>query len=273
MKNQFADLHIHSSFSDGKFSPREILEKAKAAGLSCIAVTDHDCVDALPFLLKTSPFYSLEIIPAVELTAEFEDIEVHLLGYFINHEKEDFVRRLKELCQAREERISKMVEKLNAWGIKISYQEVMETKGEGSVGRLHLADVLLKNGYVKSIPEAFQRYIGNRAPCYVERLRLLPAEAVEIIKEAGGIPVVAHPYKMNNDDLIKKLIKEGIEGIEVYYPEHTPSMSEHYLSLAREYSLLVTGGSDCHGIEKKKELGSIKIPYSWVEEMKKKVKK
>ncbi|MFN7170522.1 MAG: PHP domain-containing protein [Candidatus Omnitrophota bacterium] len=270
MKNQFADLHIHSFFSDGKFSPQEILEKAEEVGLSCIAITDHDCVDALPFALQESAF--IEVIPGVELTAEFADHEVHILGYFVDYQRDDFVKKLDQLCRAREERMYKMVEKLNHYGIRVDYQEVMETKGEGSVGRLHLAYVLFKKGYVKNIQEAFQRYIGNHAPCYVSRFKILPQEAIKIIKDAKGIPVLAHPYKMNNDFLIGALVNDGIEGIEVYHPDHSPSVTEHYLRLAKEYSLLVSGGSDCHGIEGKKKMGSIKISYELVEEMKEKIR-
>ena len=273
MSNQFADLHIHSTFSDGLFSPQEILEKAKEVGLSCISVTDHDCVDAIPYLVEYASFYSIEIVSGVELTTELDNIEVHILGYLIEYHDKKFLERLRELCRAREERMCKMVEKLKNFGIKIDYQEVIDTKGEGSVGRLHLASILLKHGYVKSIPEAFQKYIGNHAPCYVGRFKLLPAEGIEMIKEVKGIPVLAHPYKINNDELIEYLISEGIEGIEVYHPDHLSSVIEHYLSLAKENSLLVTGGSDCHGIEGKRELGSIKISYAWVEEMKRRKEK
>lgn len=271
MGSLFADLHIHSSFSDGLFTPQEILEKAEEAGLHCIAVTDHDCVDAVHQLINLNS--SLEIIPAVELTAEINDTEIHILGYFINYEDNNFVHTLRELCQAREERMQKMIDKLRFLGINISYKEVLKERGEGSVGRLHLAQVLLRRGYVKSISEAFYKYIGNHAPCYVERYHLLPYEAIKIIREGKGISVLAHPYKMNNDGLIEELIKNGIEGIEVYHPDHSLSITDYYLSLAKEYSLLVTGGSDCHGLKGRGELGSIKIPYRWVEAMKKRIKK
>ncbi|MCM8784076.1 MAG: PHP domain-containing protein [Candidatus Omnitrophica bacterium] len=270
METQFADLHIHSSFSDGFFTPKEIVNKANEKKLSCIAVTDHDCVDAIPHLFRYAS--SLEVIPAVELTTELDDKEIHILGYFIDHQEESFVNRLKEFCRAREKRIYRMVEKLNAFGINIDYKEVVTEKREGSVGRLHLAQVLLKRGYVRSISEAFSRYIGNHAPCYVQRFRLLPHEAIRMVKEVGGVTVLAHPYKMNKDELIEKLVKEGIEGIEVYHPDQSSLITEHYLYLARRYSLLVTGGSDCHGIKGKRELGSIKISYEWVKEMKERIK-
>jgi len=268
LKNQFADLHIHSFFSDGLFTPQEILEKAKEVGLSCIAVTDHDCVDALPLLIEKAPFYSIEVIPAVELTSEVNDTEVHILGYLIDYQEEKFINKLREICSFRKERMQKMIEKLRSFGININYQEVLEERVEGSVGRMHLAQILLKHGYVKSIPEAFYKYIGNHAPCYVGRFKLNPSEAIRIIQEVKGIPVLAHPYKINNDELIESLIREGIKGIEVYHPDHSSLAMDNYLDLAKRNSLLVTGGSDCHGIKGKRELGSIKIDYHWVEEMK-----
>ncbi|MGE4357217.1 MAG: PHP domain-containing protein [Candidatus Omnitrophota bacterium] len=271
MKNQFADLHIHSSLSDGFLTPHEIVSEASKKKLSCIAVTDHDCVDAIPILLQNN--YSLEIVPAVELTSQLDDTEIHILGYFIDYREENLLRKLKELCQARRDRIIKMIDKLKSFGVNIEYEEVLKDKQVGSVGRLHLAQVLWERGYVKSVPEAFYKYIGKHAPCYVQRYHLLPEEAIKLIKEANGVPVLAHPHKINNDEIIAELIQEGISGIEVYHPDHTGSVTEHYLLLAKKYSILVTGGSDCHGIEGKKELGSIKIPYEWVEEMKERIKK
>lgn len=269
MNNRFADLHIHSSFSDGNLSPHEIIREAEDIGLSGIAITDHDCLEAIIPALEASSDYSVEVIPAVELTAEINNTEVHILGYFIDYKKKSFIKKIRLLCQAREERMHKMVEKLNTLGIKINPEDVLESSGEGSVGRLHLARILLKKGYIKTISEAFQKYIGNRAPCYADRFKLLPREAIKMIKGVGGIAVLAHPYNMNNDALIVELVRDGLEGIEVYHPDHSGSVIAHYLEMAKRYCLLITGGSDCHGSDKgKRSLGSIKIPYELVEKLK-----
>jgi len=269
VENLCADLHIHSSFSDGTFSPQELVKKAQKLGLSCIAITDHDCVDAIEPALNSPLGDSVEVVPAVELSAEVDNIETHILGYFIDYKNEQFTEKLKLLCKAREERMHKMVEKLNALGIKINVEEVLEFSKTTAVGRPHIARLLVKKGFVKTISEAFRKYIGNQGPCYVKRMRLSPGEAIGMIKQNKGIAVLAHPYNMHNDNLIIDLVKDGLEGIEVYHPDHPARLITHYLEIAKLHSLLVTGGSDCHGLGNGKiALGSIKIPYELVEKLK-----
>ncbi len=269
MNNTFADLHIHTCFSDGILTPQEIINKANKLGFSCLAITDHDCIDGISPAISCSLKYYIQIIPAVELTAEYDNTEIHILGYFIDYKNKQFCNKLEILCDARRDRIYKMVAKLNALDVNIKAEEVLKLSGKGSVGRLHVAHVLLRNGYVKTIPEAFNKYIGNNGPCYVNRFKLTPQEAIKIIKKINGIAVVAHPHSMNKDELIIKLIKYGIGGIEVYHPDHTRAVTLSYLEMAKKYNLLVTGGSDYHGFGKKKaQFGGIKVSYELVERLK-----
>lgn len=272
MKKVFADLHIHTCFSDGTFTPREVITEARRVGLSCIAIADHDSIEGISPALGVALQCYIEVIPAIEFSTEENDTEVHILGYFIDYKNKLFVDKLKILRKARRERMYKMVEKLNALNINITPEEICSLSPEGAVGRLHVAQVLLRKGYVKTITDAFKKYLGNDSPCYVGRFKLTPKEAIEIINKIGGISVIAHPYSMNNDLLIENLAKAGIGGIEAYYPEHSSRVTRKYLEIANEYGLLVTGGSDCHGMGRGKiALGSIKIPYELVEKMKAKL--
>ncbi len=269
MKNVFADLHIHTCFSDGTFTPLEVITEARRVGLSCIAIADHDSIEGISPAQEAALQYYIEVIPAIEFSTEENDTEVHILGYFVDYKNKLFIDKLKVLREARRERMCKMVEKLNALDIDITPQEIYSLSPEGALGRLHIARVLLRKGYVKTITDAFRKYLGNNSPCYAERFKLTPKEAVEIISKIGGISVVAHPYSMNNDLLIESLVKAGIGGIEAYYPEHSARVTKKYLEIAGDYGLFVTGGSDCHGMGRGKiALGNIKIPYELVEKMK-----
>jgi len=212
----------------------------------------------------------IEVIPAVELTCQNESRELHILGYFIDYKDKDFLTVLKELKQQRRERIYEISRKLGRLGIHIEPEEVFSLCPEGSsVGRLHVARVLLNKGIVSSFKDAFRRFIGERSPGYVARFRFAPEEAISIIKKAGGIPVLAHPHKSNCLNILPHLVDAGLEGIEVFYSDNTPAVEDFYKNLAAKYGLLVTGGSDCHGFAKKEILmGKVKLPYWYVENMK-----
>jgi len=272
-----ADLHIHTFLSDGSFSPEKVVEIAKINRLDCIAITDHDCIDGIgPATKMAEALGGIEIIPGVELTAELDEAEIHILGYFIDWNDNGFVKKLREISNARKERAKKILEKLRCCGIDISERELFDYSGPGSTGRLHIANILLKKGFVSNLKEAFNKYIGEKGPCYVKKYKLTPEEAVSLIKGVRGVSVLAHPKTINcNDkkitDIVRDLYKSGIDGIEVYHTEHTKKDEEEFKAMAEEYGLLITGGSDCHGLGKKEVLiGKVKIPYELVERLKEK---
>lgn len=266
---KFADLHLHTVFSDGTYTPEELISASVKCGLSAIAVVDHDTVEGIGPSIEASKSKALEVLPGIELSAEFEGSEVHILGYLIDYQNGALIKRLGVLKKNRVERVYKIIEKLKDTGVTLSPDTVFEIAGNGTVGRLHVARALLKEGRVSSIFEAFQKYIGDKSPAYVLGFKFSPNEAIKLIRESGGIPVLAHPSVLRNDDLIPAFVKSGLRGLEVYYPEHSQSMVNFYLGLAKKYNLLVTGGSDCHGNAKPQvNLGSIKISYELVERLK-----
>ena len=266
---KFVDLHVHTFHSDGTFTPQEVVELAHQQGFFAIAVTDHDCIDGIGPSITHAAKYGIEVIPGVELTAEEDNLEIHMLGYFIDWEAEWFTEKLKEIRTARVDRTYEMIDKLKNMGIKIDPQKVFKISGPGSVGRLHLAMVLYSEGYTSSISEAFRKYIGNYAPCYVKKFKLTPKEAIDMVIKLGGVPVLAHPHILGRDDLIPVLAEEGLRGIEVYHTEHPNNVTLHYEELAFENNLLLTGGSDCHGMGKGNILiGRVKVPYNLVENLK-----
>lgn len=269
MDTKYADLHVHTHFSDGTFSPREVVEYAHNIGLSAIAITDHDVLDGIGPAMTIARDYRIELIPGVELTAEWEDSEIHILGYYIDWKQDWFLEKLKFICRVRVERAHEIVEKLRNLGINMDIDKVFKTSGPGSVGRLHLAQELYNQGFVSSINQAFEKYIGNKGPCYVKKFRLTPKQAIDMIVRLGGVPVLAHPHIMAADEIIPRLIADGIKGIEVYHSEITDKSREHYKQLAERHGLLITGGSDCHGTGKGKVLmGRVKVPYCLVEKLK-----
>ncbi|MEI6631083.1 MAG: PHP domain-containing protein [bacterium] len=271
---KFADLHLHTVFSDGTYSAQELISESKKAGLSAIAIVDHDTVSGVLPSLEEASAFGIEVIPGIELTAEHEGLEVHILGYLVDYRSQVFLEKLESLKNNRIERIYKITDKLKLIGVNLSPQAVFDISGSGTVGRLHVARAMLKEGLVNSVYEAFRKYIGDKSPAYVLGFRLSPLEAIRLIKEAGGVPVLAHPYILNNDGLIPLFTSYGLRGLEVYYPEHTQGMINAYLELAAKYGLLVTGGSDCHGNAKPEvKIGSVKIPYELVERLKEESKK
>jgi predicted metal-dependent phosphoesterase TrpH len=208
----------------------------------------------------------VEIIPGIELTVEIADVEIHILGYCMDYKTEWFMKKLREIQNARIERIYKMVEKLNAEGIDVRAEDVFALAGKGSVGRLHLAQAMLKTGKVTTFKEVFDKYIGFRKSCYVTNSRFTPREAMETLLKIGGVPVLAHPDVTGADEHIPKLMEYGLRGIEVYHTDHRPSVTKHYEALAEERGLIMTGGSDCHGLGKGRVLlGGVRVPYTVVE--------
>ncbi len=264
-----ADLHIHTIFSDGTMSPEQIVELASGLNLRTIAITDHDSVDAVEVARDIGNKKGLDIIPAVELSSYYCPADIHLLGYFIDIKNSMLLERLAELRLERIERIKKMARKLRRMGVNIDHQEVFDVAGKGSPGRMHVADVLCRKGYCRSISESFQKYLSDNGPAYVPKTILKLRDAIELIIYSGGVPVFAHPGVTKRDVLIPKMIEYGLQGIEVYYPAHLPETTKKYIRMAKKYDLVITGGSDCHG-ERKPEikLGSIRIDDGLVDRIK-----
>lgn len=263
------DLHTHTTASDGLLPPERLVQLAKEAGVAVLAVADHDTTDAVDAAIASGGRLGVEVIPAVEINTDVDKSEVHVLGYFIDHHQawfQDFLTRLRD---GRVNRAAKMVEKLNALGIRIEFERV-RALAEGAVGRPHVARALVEAGAVKTTEEAFDKYIGRTGPAYVERMKVTPEDAVRVILQASGIPVLAHPGWGVKDGMIPPLVAAGLEGLEVYYPDHTPAMVTHYLELAAQHRLLTTGGTDFHGgdLATRAGIGSQYVPVEVVERLK-----
>lgn len=259
---------MHTDYSDGTFSPEEVLKHAKEKNLSAVAICDHDTTEGAQEAAGYSAEYGVEVVPAVEVTSEREGIEIHILGYLIDSGNKRLAWLLGRLKESRIKRIYMMAEKLKEFDIDISPEDVFKLSGRGTVGRLHMAKVLCGAGHVRDIREAFNKYLGDNAPCYVRRFNASPEESIKIILESGGVPVYAHPKVMGRDDFIPLFMKAGLRGIEVYHTDHNKAATERYLALAAKLGLIATGGSDCHGLAKKNVLiGQVTMPYSTVEEL------
>lgn len=266
----YCDLHIHTTYSDSSLTPKEVVEKARYVGLGTIAITDHDTVDGIPEAIEWGRRYKVDVIPGIELSADIETEEVHILGYYIDWENEQFNRRLHEFKIWRQKRVHLIINKFRELGIEIDYKRVSYLAREEVIGRLHIANVLKEQGVVASIEDAFSKYLNYGGLCYVKKVHLTPSEAIEMIKCVGGVPVLAHPYSNNYHTLIPKLIKVGLEGLEVYYSEQPLKVQLYCERLAREYHLIPTGGSDCHGIMKGGEIliGNVKVQDEIVKRLK-----
>ncbi len=241
-----ADLHIHTSYSDSLLSPVEVTEYAKKRGLQTIAITDHDSILGIEEA-RAGGGQELEVIPGVELSTIYQDIDVHILGYYVDFRDRKLIEYLADLQHFREGRARQMIEKLAGYGIRIEYDRVRDIAQRGALGRPHIATAMQEKGYVSTIDEAFYRFIGYHGPCYVPKKEIEPHAAIKTIKEFGGVAVLAHPGVYGCDELTAQVLKDGIDGVEVWHPEHSRSCIERLLRLAKENGLLITGGSDCHG--------------------------
>jgi len=265
------DLHIHTTISDGRFSPSEIVRKAAHLGLRTIAICDHDNIDGVQMALTTAAnFPQLKVIPGVEISTFAPGSEVHILGYCMNYKNLKFVNTLKTSRNSRIERAREMITRLNKLNINISWQQVQEAAGSSTVGRPHLAQVMLNKGYIKSFKEAFEKYIGLGGPAYVERQKITPSEAVELITEANGLPVLAHPLTIHEPERLIALLKPiGLGGVEVHYNGYSLDERKALTLLADQFNLIHTGGSDYHGIDDNTEtmLGDAGVPRECAERL------
>jgi len=265
------DLHIHSAASDGRYTPVEIVRKAVTAGLTVIALTDHDTIDGMvPAIEAAREFPALTLIPGVELSTDVPSGEIHVLGYFIDYTGQEFQASLERMRNSRANRADKMVAKLKELGCDIELERVKQIAGNGALGRAHIAQALLEKGYISSFRDAFSKYIGHGCPAYVVREKLTPAEAVKLVLKANGLPVLAHPYTaLNPEEVIKELKTIGLVGMEVYYAGYLPSEMNILLNMAEKYELIPTGGTDYHGIDATSDIaiGGTDVPIQSVKQL------
>ena len=266
-----ADLHCHTTFSDGSLTPTQIVARAVQRGLEVIALTDHDCTDGLPEALEAAARHpGFLLIPGVELSTDVPQNEVHVLGYFIAWQLPAFQERLARLRRSRLDRGQAMLGKLRELGIDLSWERVQEIAGDGAVGRPHIALAMLEAGHIKALDEAFDRYLGRNGPAYVEREKMTPAEAVQLITSVNGLPVLAHPAQLQDlDRFLEELKETGVIGLEVYYQDYSSEDIDRLLAAARRHDLLPLGGSDFHGIggAHERDLGDIPLPFEPVEQL------
>lgn len=274
------DLHIHSTASDGSLSPSQIVETAKKTGLRAIAITDHDTIEGSAEALRLPQVPALDVLSGIEISADFTSGTMHILGYLLRVDDLSLNQTLKRVQESRANRNVQIVEKLQESGVDIVFDEVVEASGGGQIGRPHIAQVLVQKGIVQSFEGAFKKFLKKGGPAYVQRYRLSPAEAVQMILRAGGVPVLAHPFTLHTksetelEGIIVELKLAGLLGVEVYYPDHERDRAALYEHLALRHGLLITGGTDFHGAVKPEVhigsgRGDMCVPYRLVEELKK----
>jgi len=271
------DLHSHTTASDGSLVPRELVRLAARHGVRVLAITDHDSTDGLADALDEARLHPpLQIVPGLEINCDVQGgaagrpSEVHVLGYDVAWQADWFQHFLREQREERRRRVYRIAERLGQLGMPIDPAEVLALVKEGSAGRPHVAQVMVNRGYVKSVREAFDRYLRAGGPANVPRKRLTPADAVAVIRRARGVPVLAHPGLAGRDDMIPDLVRAGLMGIETYYPEHSATQTATYLELCRLHNLVATGGSDYHGpqLSRTGAPGTPAVPWSVWEELK-----
>ncbi|HSK46450.1 MAG TPA: PHP domain-containing protein [Coriobacteriia bacterium] len=256
-----ADLHVHSTASDGTARPADLVALALERGLRVLAITDHDSVEGLPEALDAAKGTPLTLIPALELSAVQEGRDVHILGYFVRHDDAALAAQLADMREARLNRAVSMVRLLGESGYELDVDSVLELSDGGAVGRSHVARALVDAGHAESIRDAFERLIGRGRPYYVSKDARTPAEAIQTVRRAGGLAVVAHPGVNGLDPVIDSMIAEGLGGIEAYHADHSAEQRAHYAEMASAAGLLVTGGSDFHGeAAPNPALGSVRLP-------------
>ncbi|MFT9486418.1 MAG: PHP domain-containing protein [Tepidibacillus sp.] len=269
-----ADLHSHSTASDGLNAPADNVKLAKEAGLAALGVTDHDSVSGIDEAIEMAEKIGIEVVPGIEMSTVEKGQDIHVLGYFIRYKDKEFLNTLDELQKARDKRNEMMIVKLNELGIQITLDEVKKKiRREGAnVGRPHIAEVLIEKKVVDTMEEAFDLYLGKKGKAYVNPIRISPEEGIDIIKKAGGVPVLAHPGLYDDDEMVVRLIKYGLEGIEAFHPDHDEEAEKRYQEMGEAYGMIVTAGSDFHGSRNGEmfhaPIGTKMVPYQVVERLK-----
>ncbi len=269
MKNEhWADLHVHSNYSDGLLSPAEVVAAAKRTKLSAVGIVDHDTIEGIPEAIEVARESGICIVPGIELSTHYNDKDIHIIGYFPDVDNEKLNGYLALFQEERLVRARKMVNNLQESGVDITLDEVLRKSHGATIGRPHLAEVLMEKGYVETFQEAFYRYIGYNSQAYEKKYTISPEEAIRLIAEARGLSVLAHPRPFVTDEVISSLIKTGLDGIEVIHPNLNNSRSRHLQRIARESGLFITGGSDCHGGRNGSLIiGKFKVPFQIIDTM------
>ena len=265
----FADLHLHSNYSDGTYTPEEVAMHGSRYDLGVLALTDHDTVEGCEEMAAACARQGIEFVAGSELTAELNQNELHMLAYFLDTTNAALLEAMGKFQNVRQNRICEMVERLNKLNVPLEAEAVFKIASCRSPGRPHVGRALVQGGFCKTLDEAFERYLKKHRPAWVPKFKISAVEAIELIHCAGGVAVMAHPGLNRSDDLIPELAEAGLDGLECYHTKHPPATVEHYLELAETHGFLVTGGSDCHGMNKGKPLiGKIKLPYEHVRDLK-----
>jgi predicted metal-dependent phosphoesterase TrpH len=265
----FADLHLHTHFSDGTYSPEKVVASGREHGLSILALTDHDTLEGCARAAAACAAAGMEFITGAELTAEQGGHEVHLLAYFVVPDHPRLRREMAKFQAVRQDRIREMVVRLNRINIPLEAEAVFALANCNAPGRPHVARALVAAGQCRTLDEAFERFLKKHRPAWVPKYRMSAAHAIELVHEAGGLAVMAHPGLNRTDEVIPPMAAAGLDGLECFHSRHSTFQMEQYLALAEQLDLLVTGGSDCHGESKGRPLiGSIKLPSDYVTRMK-----
>jgi predicted metal-dependent phosphoesterase TrpH len=265
----FADLHLHTVYSDGTYSPAQVVQAVQSHRFIAMALTDHDTVEGCGPTALACNEAGIEFIPGTELTAEQDGKEIHLLGYCIDISNSRLLAEISKFQSVRQNRIREMVARLNQMEVPLKSEAVFALANCRSPGRPHVARALVAAGLCDNLDEAFERFLKKNRPAWVPKFKMSAADAIALIHQAGGIAVMAHPGLNRTDEVIPNMVDFGLDGLECFHTKHSPATSEHYLGIADYYGLLVTGGSDCHGASKGKPvIGTVKLPYERVEKLK-----
>ncbi len=267
------DLHTHSNCSDGRYSPAELVRAAHQAGLVGMALTDHDDVSGIDEALAVGRELGMEIVPGVELTCYIGEAEIHVLGLFIDHKNETFLKALTDYREGRRKRVIEICSRLSEMGAALIPADVYAQAGDGALGRPHIAAALVAAGHCSSIAAAFKKFIGNDSPACVPKILLKPGQAVELIHQAGGLALLAHPGASRHEELLPEMIEAGIDGIEVRHSQHPEAVAAHFERMANRRDMCISGGSDYHSPEiEGRPLGKPEIPQTWLIQLRNKHK-
>lgn len=269
----WADLHVHTTWSDGVFSPQHLIQKAAEIGIRAIAVTDHDAVRGIKEAAQEGEMCGVEVLSGIELSTTNGIHDVHILGFLFDPEDPYILEYVDFFQKERQKRARKIMNRLREMGVRLNVEFVIANAGHGAVGRPHIADALMEEGYALTYDEAFYKYIGDGKPAFVEKPKITPSEGMQLIHRGGGLSFLAHPGMDLTEAEIMAIIKQGLDGIEILHPTHSEEKVNYFYKFARDNNLLVSGGSDCHGDRKgKMMMGKFNVPYRFVAEMKNAVK-